>query len=309
MKTRSILMSSLLLSASLVGLNVASASDTGDTGQPKVSVNNPFDLLPTDIHARILHEASEGDLSKLEKFRKVSRNFKDAVERARQHLPVYLDVNMVTASNIDMLKHAKNLRLYLYTSQGDLSSEQWNAKLLLIGQLSNLKALSLNSENITDISALRGLTELVSLDLNYSKVSDISALKSMNHLESVDLSYTDVQSLEALMGKKGLKTLNLQGTKVTDNDLSSLRGLINLERLNLTATQITNLSLLPDMPKLEWLGVEGSDHEDFNSLKRFKKLKELFFRVNDELNFDKWDVEKKKIRAILPGVDVSYGGI
>lgn len=113
---------------------------------------------------------------------------------------------------------------------------------------SNLTALNLSGQNLTELGEIDKLDSLVSLDLSrnqldsvfqleYSpsrltlrsldlsdnEIMEITALGSLSALEEIDLSGNNISSLQALYRLKGLKTLNISGNPLTQEQVDALR--------------------------------------------------------------------------------------
>ncbi|MEZ4684028.1 MAG: leucine-rich repeat domain-containing protein [Caldilineaceae bacterium] len=82
--------------------------------------------------------------------------------------------------------------------------------------LGGAAGLYLSSTQVSDVSALAGLTNLQQLDLSYTQVSDVSALAGLTNLQQLDLSYTQVSDVSALAGLTNLQQLDLINTQVSD---------------------------------------------------------------------------------------------
>ena len=77
-----------------------------------------------------------------------------------------------------------------------------------IGNLNNLRSLTLKDCNISSITPLAGLTELTALDLSNNAIRDISALNSLTKLTHLNL------SSNALISLSGLENLTALGFPV-----------------------------------------------------------------------------------------------
>ena len=119
--------------------------------------------------------------------------------------------------------------------------------------LTNLRSLNLFLTNISDLSALSGLTNLTELDLSGTNISDISALSGLTNLTWLDLSVTNISDLSALSGLTNLTELDLFLTNISD--LSALAGLTDLERLYLSETNISDISALSGLTNLTELAL------------------------------------------------------
>ena len=122
--------------------------------------------------------------------------------------------------------------------------------------------LTLNGENLTDLSPLRALEGLTVLKCTVGPLSDLSPLKGLP-LTALDLGRTQVRDLSPLTGMP-LTSLNLHATQV--QNLEPLKGL-PLTTLGLQFTKVQNLEPLKDMP-LSRLHLNGCDQvRDLSPLK------------------------------------------
>jgi internalin A len=103
--------------------------------------------------------------------------------------------------------------------------------------LGKVKKLKLGGSDLTDISALAGLTKLNNLQLHGNRIRDLSVLTEL----------------------KKLKFLYLSHNKLTDEQLGPLAELVQLKRLYLVGNQLTNLSALSGLSKLVTLELYNND--------------------------------------------------
>ena len=109
----------------------------------------------------------------------------------------------------------------------------------LVGELSELKWLFLDSSNVTDtgLESLKRLRRLRWLSLEDANITDagLPHLAELRKLEHLTLSGTKVTDagLAHLAELKKLEFLKLDGTKITDAGLVNLEGLDSLQRLSL----------------------------------------------------------------------------
>jgi hypothetical protein len=164
-----------------------------------------------------------------------------------------------------------------------------DALLARLGELTNLRSLSLNGTNVTDagLDYVRRVPSLQDLSLYGTSVTDagLKHLKGMSSLQHLNLAgnapsvgqpgipeaysssglplqaspvrplgtiITDV-GLGHLRELSGLQSLCLQGTQITDAGLQSLAGLKNLATLDLRDTRVTDAGLehLTGLTKLQ----------------------------------------------------------
>ena len=121
--------------------------------------------------------------------------------------------------------------------------------------LTNLRRLDLQGNNISDISPLAGLTELADLLLQDNNISDISGVAGLYILIELNLSGNNISDISPVAGLTHLGWLNLQGNNISD--ISPLAGLTNLTGLNLSNNGISDIS-----PLVANTGLERGDGVD-----------------------------------------------
>ena len=206
-------------------------------------------------------------------------NLRDAIETALGKVPgdPILADEMATLTNLyapnanirDLtgLEAATNLTSLglgtAYVRGYDVNSNSISDLSALAG-LTNLKTLVLEDNLISDLSALAGLTNLQTLELGGNSITDISALASLTNLETLNLGGNSITDFSALSSLINLKSLRLNNCNITD--LSALAGLINLTGLSLNYCNITDLSALPRLTNLTWLHLSSNSVSDLSPL-------------------------------------------
>jgi len=132
--------------------------------------------------------------------------------------------------------------------------------------LSNLKELYLGKNNISDISALSGLSKLKTLSLWENNISGISALSGLSNLKTLDLDKNNISDISALSGLSKLKTLSLWENNISD--ISVLSGLSNLKVLYLGENNVSDISALADLSNPSGLYLNGNNITDISALVR-----------------------------------------
>ena len=124
---------------------------------------------------------------------------------------------------------------------------------------------SINSNSVSDLSPLSGLTNLTWLRLRNNSISDISPLSGLTNLEWLNLgSNLMISDISVLSGLTNLTTLWLYGNSISD--LSPLAGLTNLTFLNLWFNSISDISSLAGLTNLTWLAVDNNLISDISPL-------------------------------------------
>ena len=149
-------------------------------------------------------------------------------------------------------------------------------KPITIEILNNEKKLDLSEKglsNISDISALGGLTNLTELDWSYNKNISIGALANLPNLQTLDLSGNGIISIGELGSLPNLQTLNLSSNNISD--ISALGNLTNLQTLNWSYNKIIYISTLRNLTNLQTLNLSGNNISDISALRSLTNLQTL----------------------------------
>lgn len=133
-----------------------------------------------------------------------------------------------------------------------------------ITSLPNLKELRLADCGLTDLSFLEGSDGFSRMIFVENDITDLTALRGMDNLRELNLGYNlNLSALDGLETLSGLEQLYIGYTSVTD--LEPLRGCQSLRRLELTYLDIDDYSPIRDCP-IEMLDVHRLPREDVDLL-------------------------------------------
>ena len=140
--------------------------------------------------------------------------------------------------------------------------------------LTSLTTLYLDDNNISDISSLSNLTSLTTLLLNNNltsfstlllilsgdgnNISDISALSNLTSLTTLGLDDNNISSISALSNLTSLTSLYLDGNNISD--ISALSNLTSLTSLYLSDNNISSISALPNLTSLTTLRLDNNNN-------------------------------------------------
>ena len=101
--------------------------------------------------------------------------------------------------------------------------------------LEKVTKLVLFQNQLTDVSALRGLKQLEGLNLNDNQLADVSALAELTQLKTLLLAYNKLTDVSALKGLKQLETLYLNENDLTKAEIDMLKKALPNCEINHTA--------------------------------------------------------------------------
>lgn len=130
--------------------------------------------------------------------------------------------------------------------------------------------LSLENQDIYDLTQISHLTKLKTLNLYGTPVNFIEPLENLINLETLYLNDTKVSNIKHLTKMKKLKNLHLDNTYI--DDISSIANLENLETLDLTRTKVRNLTPLQNLKKLKELILNETFISDLKPLRNLENL-------------------------------------
>ncbi len=114
-----------------------------------------------------------------------------------------------------------------------------------IGELRNLKALTLKKCDLSDISFVVDLFNLIELDLSGNQISDITPLADLIGLKCLKLYGNRISDISPLSNLTNLRTLWLSNNKISD--IAPLANLNQLTNLNLLSNPIYDTSPLSEL--------------------------------------------------------------
>ena len=147
--------------------------------------------------------------------------------------------------------------------------------------LTSLKVLDLHrNRKISDLSPLRDLTQLTWLSLRGNKIVDVSPLKDLRSLTYLHVGYNKISDVTPLQTLTNLTNLNLDANRMLE--VSVLKGLINLVNLAVDDNQISDVSPLKDLTNLQFLNLNDNRKiSDVSPLKNLTNLKFLDLHGNE----------------------------
>ena len=128
-----------------------------------------------------------------------------------------------------------------------------------------------NSNSISDLSPLSGLTKLTELNLFRNTIADLSPLSNLTELIELDLSgNVYISDLSPLSGLAGMRTLQLYSNNISD--LSPLSNLTDLRWLGVSNNLIWDIAPLSNLTELRGVSLSNNAVSDLSPLSSLTKL-------------------------------------
>ena len=178
------------------------------------------------------------------------------ITRAEMATLTRIDAQDANINNLAGLEYATGLtHLYLggewgeggYINSNDISN------LSPLSGLTSLTKLKLAGNSISDVSPLSNLIRLTSLDIQSNSISDVSPLSNLTRLTSLDLELNSISDASPLSNLTLLTFLDINRNSISD--LSHLAGLIRLKQLKLFDNSISDISPLSNLTDLTLLNL------------------------------------------------------
>ncbi len=135
-----------------------------------------------------------------------------------------------------------------------------------------------NSNEISNLLPLSGLTSLEVLDLSFNSISDVTPLSNLNNLRELHLFVNNISDVGALSGLTSLEVLDLSSNSISD--VSALSNLNNLELLALVSNGISDVSALSNLNNLRGLDLSFNNISDVMPLSNLTSLEDLYLDNN-----------------------------
>lgn len=146
-----------------------------------------------------------------------------------------------------------------------------------------LASLTLPGNQITNLTAIKGLERLQFLDVSHNQISDIGPLAACKGLQYVELTGNQVADVSPLAGIDSLTSLYLAGNKI--KDASPLFKLPKVWTLYLEGNQVSDLTGIGGMKWLSMLSLKGNGVTDISPLEPLTELQFLFLENNEITDF------------------------
>ena len=194
-----------------------------------------------------------------------------------------LDTPNSGITDLTGLEHAHNLRwLNLgaeYIEGEGYVNSNTVSDLSALSELTNLNWLNLNNNNISDLSALSELTNLNWLNLINNNISDLSALSELTNLTSLYLDNNNISDISALSELKNMSSLYLANNNISD--ISVLSELKNMSWLDLNNNNIFDISVISELKNLTSLYLANNNISDISALSGLTNLTQLWLHNNN----------------------------
>ena len=186
-----------------------------------------------------------------------------------------LEARNANITDLTGLEYATNLtELFLsgeyVEAEGRMINSNSVSDLSPLSGLTNLTRLTISFDAITDISPLSGLTSLTGLFLWDNSITDISAVAGLTNLTELSIGTNNITDISPLADLTSLTGLWLNGNNITD--ISALAGLTNLTELWLGGNNITDISPLAGLTSLTGLWLGGNAITDISPVARLTNL-------------------------------------
>ena len=152
------------------------------------------------------------------------------------------------------------------------------AHLGTLSGLVGLRALSVRSNGLEDLSALGSLRGLRELDVGDNRLVDLEGVAGLSGLTQLRADRNRLGALRGVESLTGLRALDVSGNAV--GELSPLANLSSLRRLTLTDNAVAQLHELSRLAGLEELGVAGNAVVELEDLVSLRALRRLDVRGN-----------------------------
>ncbi len=177
----------------------------------------------------------------------------------------------ISYTNFDIerhLYHLKNLRHLLRLGLAV------NTSLRNLGDIRQLKSLSLHAPRIQTIRPISGLKNLEELFILANNIESLAPLSGLVNLKSLSIVADYVSDLYPISYLTNLRSLSIQANSA--GDIGFLRKLSQLQRLLIHSHIMRSIEPISSLHQLTSLSIHGNRIEDFEYLRELTNLKTLF---------------------------------
>ena len=196
----------------------------------------------------------------------------------------YADDAVLYPSDLDRITKLFIIGTSVLTEWGDVTNQSIYSTDIPQGEIDsledipkfrNLAELALCHQNITDLSPLQGL-HIIRLSLDRNQIIDLTPLSTMPDLTELYIGDNPIYRIDALQGCVSLRKVDLGGTNV----INILPLPDNLTQVLLNETPVDDYAHLLDMPSLERLFVSRLSANNLAIVAQLSGLTELELHYN-----------------------------
>jgi internalin A len=181
------------------------------------------------------------------------------------------------------LKHLRRVNFGMWSydeggnhSEAKSSIRRNSLRFERIGELPELRSVSLNATDFSTNTPLKGFERLKKLEKLYctiSRVRSLAPLEGLMSLQELNCDGAEIDDLAPLSGLMNLTTFNCEATAVID--LAPLKGVSKLKSLNCSRTKVSDLTPLTGIRSLESLDLLETLVSDLTPLEGLPNLSSL----------------------------------
>ena len=147
-----------------------------------------------------------------------------------------------------------------------------------LAHMNNLEYLDLSKNTIRNLKVIADMQELQELYLNNNAVTDLTSVGKLTKLKSLDVSYNSLTTIDQIRTVTSLVYLNFSHNQVSD--IQTMTSLHSLTELNASYNTITDISVLSSCPDLETLNISNNNVTDITGLRVLEKIRTFDFSYN-----------------------------
>ncbi len=183
------------------------------------------------------------------------------------------NANITDLTGLEAATNLRELNLGAVEAEGGFINSNSISDISHLAGLTQLRTLSLGNNSISDISHLAGLTNLRELYLYNNSISGISHLAGLTQLTVLSLYNSSISDISHLEGLTNLRSLNLGSNSISG--ISHLARLTNMGSLTLDHNSIADISPLAELTQLRFLGLSENSISDISPLAELTQLTSL----------------------------------
>lgn len=160
-------------------------------------------------------------------------------------------------------------------------SIEYKGKTIKAKKKSGLLTLNLSSNQIKDITEIKGLENLVNLQVLYlanNQISEIKGLENLHNLQKLDIANNQITEIKGLDNLSNLSSLFLGNNQISR--IVGLDQLSNLKSLKLNKNQIAEIQGLESLVNLHNLDLSYNQIKEFKGFENLNNLKLLYIYNN-----------------------------
>ncbi|WP_287925396.1 ABC transporter substrate-binding protein [Kosmotoga pacifica] len=138
--------------------------------------------------------------------------------------------------------------------------------------LAGIHELNLEDRGISNLGGLEYCTNLEALFVSRNQITDLTPIMNLPNLRTLFVGWNPISDISQLQNLSQLENIGIEGLNLGNEDVLFLANFVNLRSLCINVNNLTDISFITSMTQLEYLNIEDNNITDISVLPSLQNL-------------------------------------